>query len=514
MEFSLAFLFNNNTEGERKMTTATKKRIKAQGTTINPMVLASVLPQIPSKINQVERAEVDRGGSRAIALRFQFAGLRDPGYIISDENGVSCFHFCEACANGNNCNHWVYAGVVAHELGMELKKTYFPKDPSDYGHLISDFVDFEDISLQFGVVPPISSGSPPSAGAVSTTGVAPTAAPMISTKTATPIAVQRDWTVGYNDVLAYLKSEGVEASMIVELKELRKSIYDNVQLTTMATEPVKPDLPYMGSYAGRAFRHILAGKDLILIGDKGCGKDTLIATIAWVLGLPVYLQPGNANETKESIVGDRSFAKGEVFFDLSPFATSVQFGGISNYTELNMIPGQITAVFHPVLDENRQLPTLKGPIPRHDHHLFIGSMNVGEQYAGVSLTNGALMDRFAILEMPYSLEFKDLLIRKSGLTDNSALKFLEDVKKQIDELIATEGTGERSKTIRGYIDAAKHFKKYGVNLNLKVEAVEDFILNKTEDKIEKFKMRDRLRQSIFPDLPKTQEEEDYENGTS
>lgn len=113
---------------------------------------------------------------------------------------------------------------------------------------------------------------------------------------------------------------------------------------------------------------------------------------------------------------------------------------------------------------------------------------------------------------PSSLDLKELLIQKSGLTDSKALKFLEDVKKQLDELIATEGTGERSNTIRGYIDAAKHLKKYGVNLDLKIEAVEDFILNKTEDKVEQFKMRDRLRQSVFTDLPKTKEEEDYENG--
>ncbi|RRJ54986.1 ATPase [Paenibacillus oralis] len=489
----------------------TTKRMKVSGTDITPILLAQAVPKIPSKVNQVERAEVDRDDIKAIALRFHYAGLHEPGYIISDANGTNCYHYCEASANGNNCNHWVYAGAVAHELGMELKKTYHAKDPSDYEHLIRDFVDFEDISSQFGVVPPIPSGGTASTAASSS--AAPSTAPVVSTKTATPITKKRNWSEGYNEVLEYLKGEGVTGSMLMEIVELRKSIYENVQLTTMATEPVKPDLPYMGSYVGRAFRHIIAGKDLILIGDKGCGKDTLIATIAWVLGLPVYLQPGNANETKESIVGDRSFAKGEVFFDLSPFATSVQYGGISNYTELNMIPGQVTAVFHPVLDENRQLPTLKGAIPRHKHHLFIGSMNVGEQYAGVSLTNGALMDRFAILEMPYSLEFKELLIRKSGLTDNKPLKFLEDVKMQIDELIATEGTGERSKTIRGYIDAAKHLKKYGVNHNNKVEAVEDFIINKTEDKIEKFKMRDRLRQSVFPDLPKTKEEEDYENGS-
>lgn len=466
--------------------------------------MARAVPLIPKKVDKIESAEVDRNGDIVKAIRFQFAGLNDPGYIISDADEANFYHYCEASANGNTCNHWVIAGAAVLDLGITLNKTYLAKDPSDYQNLLNDFVDFEDISDKFGVVPPNPTLSThvPAPSSSSTTSV-----DKMSLKKST-----RNWTTEWNVILDYLKNENIDGTMIKEIKDFRISVFDKVQMTEMATEPVKPNLPYMGPFLGRALRHILAGKDLILIGEKGCGKDTLIATIAWIFGLPVYLQPGNANETKESIVGDRSFAKGEVFFDLSPFATSVQYGGISNYTELNMIPGQITAVFHPVLDENRQLPTLKGALPRHQHHLFIGSMNVGEQYAGVSLTNGALMDRFAILQMPTSLALKELLIQKSGLTDSRALKFLEDVKKQLDELIATERTGERSNTIRGYIDAAKHFKKYGVNLELKIEAVEDFILNKTEDKEEQFKMRDRLRQSVFADLPKTKEEEDYENG--
>lgn len=487
---------------------ASKKKMRASRTNpLNSMTQQTVLMKLPQKVNQIERADFDRSGVQVIVLRIHFSGLNEPGYVVADNNGVFFYHFCEASAMGNNCTHIAYAQVIAEKEGLRMEKTYHAQDPADYEDLIKDASNYVDVSLNYNVVPPVSANNPPASSSVSVSST-----PTINISTAEPIAKKRDWRDGYNEVLDYLKSENIPASMIMDIRALRESIFNTVQLTTMGTEPVKPDLPYMGPYIGRAFRHILNGKDLILIGDKGSGKDTLIATIAWVLGLPIYLQPGNANETKESIVGDRSFAKGEVFFDLSPFATSVKYGGISNYTELNMIPGQITAVFHPVLDENRQLPTLKGAIKRHPHHIFIGSMNVGEQYTGISLTNGALMDRFAVLQLPYTLDFQELLIRKTGLTDRNALHFLEAVKKQIDELIATEGVGERSKTIRGYIDAAKHFKKYGVSLDMKIEVIEDYIINKTEDKIERFIIRDRLRQSVFPDLPLTKEEEDYWNG--
>jgi MoxR-like ATPase len=476
------------------------------------MMLETVLSKLPRKVSQIEQAEFERAGVEVKVLRIRFTGLNEPGYVISDDNGTRFYHCCEASAKGGNCTHITYAQAVALKSRLQMSKTYHAQDPSDYEELIKDVEGYVDVSLEFNVVPPEPDAT--GTGASASTSSASEANPGIVMNVATPISNKRNWKDGYNEILEYLRSEDFPASMIVEIRALRESIFDTVQLTSLATEPAKPDLPYTGPYIRRAFRHILNGKDLILIGDKGSGKDTLINTIAWVLGLPVYLQPGNANETKESIVGDRSFAKGEVFFDLSPFATAVKYGGISNYTEINMIPGQITAVFHPVLDENRQLPTLKGAIKRHPHHIFLGSMNHGEQYVGVSEMNAALMDRFAVLNLPYTLEFRDLLTRKTGLTDRNALNFLEEVKKQIDELIATENSGHRSKTIRGYIDAAVHFNKFGVSLDTKVEAIEDFIVNKTEDRDERFIIRDRLRQSVFPDLPKTQEEEDYWNGKS
>jgi len=480
----------------------TRSKLKANKTTISTFAKTNALARIPQNVSLIERADMTRDGSTIYCLRISYKDLDNPGYLIADDE-VKFYHCCDAAANGTNCNHWVYAGAIAGEHGHAIEKTYFPKSPVDYQNIIDDLdiFDYKDISSEFGVT---STNTPT---VTSTTGTPKTSATPKST-----VITKRDWSDGYNEVLEYLKSENIEPSVIARIKELRKSIFENVQMTEMATDPIKPDLPYMGSYFGRAIRHILSGKDILLNGEKGCGKDTLVATIAWVLGLPVYIQTGNENETKESIVGERSFANGEVFFKLSPFASSVKFGGITNYSELNMVHPSVTAVFHPVFDENRQLPTVEGAITRHPNHIFIGSMNIGEQYAGVSLTNGALVDRFAVLELPYSVEFKELLSRKSGFTDNRALQFLEDVKKQIDDLMATESTGERSNTIRGYIDAAKHFKYYGVSLRTKIEAIEDFVLNKTEDKTEKYKLRDRLRQSIFPDLPKTKDEEDYENG--
>jgi MoxR-like ATPase len=481
---------------------------KVNKVTLQPMQINQAMNRVPIQVEQVERSEeLDVAGVKTTAYRIRFKGLDTAGYVIKDDLDVVFHHYCEQHAGGVACGHMAYAAAIMDKAGIKLGKTYHDKDPNDFVGLVKDFVNYTDISGDFGVVPPVD--HTPSGASTSSTA---TAAPIVTASAAAPIAKKRNWKDDWNDIRDYLLEERIDPSVITGLQNMRISVFNSVDLTTMGTEPVKPEMPYSGAFIGRAFRHLLNNMNLVLIGEKGSGKDTLINTIAWVLGLPIYLQPGNAGETKESIIGDRSFENGKVFFDFSPYATSVQYGGIASYPELNMIPGQLTTVFHSVYDENEVLGTLKGPIKKHTHHIFIGSMNVGEQYTGTSIVNGALMDRFAVMHMPYTLEFKDLLSRKSGLTDANALKFLEDVSKQIDELIATEGTGERSKTIRGYIAAARHFKKYGITLDMKIEALEDFILNKTEDKIEQFKMRDRIRQSVFTDLPKTKEEEDYENG--
>ncbi|MFC5449139.1 hypothetical protein ACFPOG_12775 [Paenibacillus aestuarii] len=194
------------------------------------------------------------------------------------------------------------------------------------------------------------------------------------------------------------------------------------------------------------------------------------------------------------------------------FATSVEVGGLSHYAELNMLSGDVTSIFHSVLDDNKQLSTQVGSIIRHKGHLFIGSINVGEQYGGVKKLNGAFKDRCAILKLPYVADFRGMLINKAGLTDTHALDFLEKTKKAIDDLVVTEQQGEESKTVRGYIDAANHLKNYGVNFDTKVEVLEDFVINKTEDFEEQMAIRDMIRQKVWSDFPMSIEEENYVNG--
>lgn len=378
------------------------KKITFKKVNVPQMTIESWKEKIPNKVTQVQKAtnvnEEFTVNETQTFYKIDFKKLEKPGYIQMTSTGNKFLHYCETNANGSSCAHVALALAIADEFDMKIDKVGFPKEP-----VVFDIDDekFECVSDEVGVLPPVKPSSTPSFTSASTK----------PKKTASPknasSSTMRDWKDGWNAIQEYLQNEGLTTRTVLEVRNRRQVICDTVGMTTMAVEPAKPDFPYMGEMLGRSIRHILMGKDLILVGDKGSGKDTLVSTIAWVFGLPVYLQTGNADETKESVVGENTIVQGdngmEVEFKKTSFATAVEKGGLSHYAELNMLSGDVTSIFHSVLDENRQLSTQVGSVERHDGHIFIGSINQGDQYAGVKKLNGAFKDRCCAIRFPIKI---------------------------------------------------------------------------------------------------------------
>jgi MoxR-like ATPase len=486
------FTFTNQTiKGRNQIMKISYKKLN-----VPAMTVESWKQNISTNVQQVQK------NTKTGDYKITFRKVEHPGYIRTEADKVRFLHYCDANAKGQSCTHVALALAIADLLNVKIDLIGFPTSPLLEEELEADLID---VSETVGVVPPIP---------MSTTQ---TSAP-VAKSTSTPVtpATKRDWKDGWMEVHDYLLDQGVTTRLVMQIRERREAICNMLSMTTMAIYPKKPKTPYLGEILGRAIRHIMMGKDLLLVGDKGSGKDTLIATIAWIFSLPLYLQIGNADETKESVVGENTLVQGpqgmEVKFKKSPFATSVEMGGISSYPELNMLSGDVTSIFHSVLDENRQLSTPEGTIERHENHIFMGSINVGDQYSGVRKLNGAFTDRLSIIQLPYVQDFRGMLVQKTGLSDSFALDFLENTKKAIDELVATEQQGEESRTIRGYIDAANYLQTYGVTMETKTEVLEDFIVNKSMDFEEKMAIRDMIRQKVWKDFPMSKEEEQFING--
>ncbi|MGF7033465.1 MoxR-like ATPase [Paenibacillus mucilaginosus] len=477
---------------------------------LKPILALQYKEKMIDYVSRIQQAVIDEKGDPATYVKIDF---QDGGSSLwRRKNNLSDYiHFCDAFAGGRPCPHLGCAVAVAQIAGAPIERFGLPKDQAELDGLIAMLPasDFKDVSESFDIPYVPEEEEAAAAPAAPASPSKPVPAPKAA-------ASKRDWKVGWTEVESYLKGQGIDRRLLVKIQEKRKAVHDTVMSTPMAIDPVAPKMPYEGPMLERSLRHITMGKSLLLTGDKGAGKDTLINTIAWVLGYPVYLQTGHKGFTSETVVGENMPTGNglEVAFKYTAFATGVLHGGLTHFAELNMLLPDVTSTFHSVLDDNEQLSTPVGPVPRHKEHLFIGSINVGGHYGGVKSLNAALKDRLAVLQMPYTLDFKLLIEKKTGLTDKHLLQWLEDIKNAIDLLHATEGAGDEARTIRGYIDVATYLQAFGVTDKTKLEALEDFVLNKCEDREERFAIRNQIRMSAWKALPKSKEEEDYENGAA
>ncbi|MCY9665834.1 AAA family ATPase [Paenibacillus alginolyticus] len=461
-------------------------------------------------VSRIKRAEVVDDGKVASYVRIDYLDGSKSMWVSKD--GQSDYvHYCEAFAGKRPCPHLACGVAISEMSSSKIERFALPKDPDELNAFISSVPSsqFHDVSDTFGI-PAAPEEEEAPAAAPAPASLVPTPAPA-----AAPIG-KRDPKVGWKDIENYLLGQGIDRRLLLRIVDKRKAVCDLAATTPMSIEPVAPSTPYQGKMLERALRHIIMGKSLLLVGDKGAGKDTLINTIAWVLGYPMYLQTGHKGYTSETIIGENMPTGNglEVAFKYTAYATCVMNGGLVHFAELNMLMPDATSIFHSVYDDNKQLSTPLGTVPCHQEHMFIASINVGEHYAGVKALNAALKDRLAVLHLPYTADFKLLIEKKSGLTDRHVLQWLEDIKTQIDLLYATEGAGDESRTVRGYIDAANYLKEFGINDQTKIEAIEDFVINKCEDREERFAVRNQLRMSVWKSLPKTKEEEDYESGVA
>lgn len=483
------------------MAKAVFKRMKLPEATIQ--MIGEKVPETVERIESLNSSKAQQ------VYRVKFKDLDPHAFIVSDEvekGKAKFYHYCEKNEKNSQCTHLVLGAAIADKVGFQVEKASFgfdiagievlpfPKEDKEYSSMNSLFELLEPVEEE-----------------PSTSSTAPAAAVPASPSIPGP-GLKRNWKAGWNEIQEHLQNEGLSTRMISKLQARRAEIHTTVGLRPMTIEPQKPNFPYQGEMLARSLRHILKGKDLLLIGNKGSGKDTLINTISWILGLPMTVYVGNKDETKESLVGEPAFRNGESTFDPSEFAKVIEYGGIVNMAEINMLVGDVTSILHSVADENRVLATPIGSIHRHDHSVIVGSMNVGEGYQGVKELNDALKDRFAILRLPYTTDFKQLIEKKTGLDDLHALMFLEKVKNAISKLISEESQGHAADTLRGYIDAAKYFCDYGVNNDTKIEVIEDYIINKIEDLDEYMSARDMIRTEAWKDFPTSKEEEEYMKG--
>ena len=257
-----------------------------------------------------------------------------------------------------------------------------------------------------------------------------------------------------------------------------------------------PKFLYLGNTVlEEAIAAILAGKNLLLVGDKSTGKNVLAENLSYIFSRPMWNISFHVSVDASSLIGDDTLKSGDVVFREGPISLASRYGGFAILDEINMAKNEAMAVLHSVLDYRRKIdiPGYKlinvNPATR-----FIATMNYG--YEGTRDLNEALLSRFAIIKMPrISVDNLKRLIKDH----HPELKevFINDLSNFFKDLIDKADAHEITNTapdLRGIFDALDLVEE---GLEFK-EAIRLCLINKIFDDYEADLIEDLLK-SRFSD---------------
>ena len=253
----------------------------------------------------------------------------------------------------------------------------------------------------------------------------------------------------------------------------------------------KPRFLYMGNdILDKAISAILAGKNILLVGDKSTGKNVLAENLAYLFNRPMRNVSFHVSVDSSSLIGDDTLKSANVVFREGPIALASLHGGFAVLDEINMAKNEAMAVLHSVLDYRRKID-IPGYdlIEVHPATRFIATMNYG--YEGTRDLNEALLSRFVVIKMP-QISDTDLryLIKDQHKELNSEIieqiaKFFADLKSKA----KAHEISESAPDLRGIFDAIDLVKE---GLEFK-EALNMCLINKIFDDYEADLIKDLIR---------------------
>lgn len=235
---------------------------------------------------------------------------------------------------------------------------------------------------------------------------------------------------------------------------------------------------------------ILAGKNILLVGDKSTGKNVLAENLAYLFKRPLWNLSFHINIDSSVLIGDDTLKNGNVIFREGPITKAANCGGFVVLDEINMAKNEAMAVLHSILDYRRIIDIPGYDIIKlHPATRFIATMNYG--YQGTRELNEALLSRFVIIKMPLisrerlvELIKKEYPKMKDEYVGNIAF-FFYDLKLKAE-------AGEISRNapdLRGIFDAIDLVKE---DLSLS-SALELTIANKLFDPYEEEILKDLIK---------------------
>lgn len=194
-----------------------------------------------------------------------------------------------------------------------------------------------------------------------------------------------------------LLEQGVPESLIEDMAEYRKefSLPEDTPEEVKLRIPKPTEIFTGGDTWIQCITAILAGKHLLLSGEKATGKNTLANSLAFAFQKPLWDISFHNTLGKDDLIGCETFRNGEVVFNPGMVYNCALHGGFGVLDEINMAKDNAISVLNSVLDDRRVID-----VPGYNRlnlapsTTFVGTMNYG--YSGTRPLNEALASRFVI----------------------------------------------------------------------------------------------------------------------
>lgn len=283
-----------------------------------------------------------------------------------------------------------------------------------------------------------------------------------------------------NDMLEFLRSEGIDESTLAHIEAFRREYPVNAGQEYRVP---RPKYMYYGLEVWRrALAALLAGENLLLVGPKATGKNVLAENLAAVFKRPQWDISFYLNTDAASLIGTDTFSNGEVSLRRGPIYQCADEGGFGVLDEINMAKNESLSVLHATLDFRRIID-----VPGYDRielspcTRFIATMNYG--YAGTREVNEALASRFMVINMPIisAENLKKLMLAQFTKLKDEYAQQLAELFQELRRKCDNSEISTKALDLRGLL-AAIGLTKQGLRLD---EALEMGIINKSFDDFER-----------------------------
>jgi MoxR-like ATPase len=161
----------------------------------------------------------------------------------------------------------------------------------------------------------------------------------------------------------------------------------------------------------RAFNMVNANIPLILVGPAGSGKTHMVHAIADALNIRFIPQSVTAQTSLSALMGYMSASGAYVS---SPFRDAYENGGLFLLDEIDAGNANVLSALNAATSNGVCLFPDNVLVKKHETFRVVGGANTygrgaNRQYAGRNPIDGATLDRFAIVDMPYDEALENAL---------------------------------------------------------------------------------------------------------